>query len=79
MEELTKLFEQLNLDPDIKELSEKAQEFHQELNTLGSKIETKRQFIEEVKECISLAKFSPKNIDRNISALPTPLPPSYPP
>ena len=64
VESLIEQFSQLNLDPDLKELSEKAQEFHQELNTLGSKIEAKRQFIEEVKECISTAKFSPKNIER---------------
>ena len=50
VESLIEQFSQLNLDPDLKELSEKAQEFRHRLNTLGSKIETKRQFIEEVKE-----------------------------
>ena len=51
-------------NPDIKELFNKAQRFRKELKKLGQKRKDKENFIKEVKQCISQAKFSQKNIDR---------------
>lgn len=77
VESLIDQFSQLNLGkmhstissskeegPDLKELYKKAQSFRQRFKKLGSKKEKKKKLIEEIKDCISTAKFSPKNIDR---------------
>ena len=77
VESLIDQFSQLNLGkmhstissskeegPDLKELYKKARSFRQRFKKLGSKKEEKKKLIEEIKDCISTAKFSPKNIDR---------------
>tara|TARA_B100001093_G_C26856409_1_gene1027642 strand:+ start:3161 stop:3688 length:528 start_codon:yes stop_codon:yes gene_type:complete len=72
MDELTELMKDLKLNdksstkdgPDIAELSKKAKYFRKKLKKLGKKKKEKEKFINEIQECISLAQFSQKNINR---------------